>query len=59
MIIRNDIPIEWDTNDMREAASLLAGITKIEAENIIGTLLAKKQINKKRYGMKFDSLKIV
>ena len=44
---RNDIPIEWDTNDMREAASLLAGITKIEAENIIGTLLAKKQITKK------------
>ena len=33
---RGEIPIEWDNNDIREAASTLAGVTRIEAENVIG-----------------------
>lgn len=43
---RNDIPIEWDDADIREAASLLAGVTRIEAQNVIAALIAKKIIKK-------------
>ena len=31
---RKEIPIEWDNSDIREAASALAGVSKIEAENV-------------------------
>jgi SpoVK/Ycf46/Vps4 family AAA+-type ATPase len=43
---RNDIPIEWDNADIREAASMLAGVTRIEAENVIAALIANKCIKK-------------
>lgn len=43
---RSEIPIEWDNNDIREAASTLVGATKIEAENVIAALIANKQIKK-------------
>lgn len=43
---RNEIPIEWDNSDIREAASTLAGVTRIEAENIIAALIANKCIRK-------------
>ena len=43
---RNEIPIEWDNSDVREAASLLAGVTKIEAENVMAALIANKCIRK-------------
>lgn len=43
---RSEINIEWDNSDIREAASSLVGVTKIEAENAIATLIAKKSIKK-------------
>lgn len=43
---RNEIFIEWDDIDIREAASTLTGVTKIEAENVIAALIAKKEIKK-------------
>ena len=43
---RTEIPIEWDDSDMREAASTLAGVSRIEAENVIAALIANKQILK-------------
>ncbi|MDO4701947.1 MAG: AAA family ATPase [Erysipelotrichaceae bacterium] len=43
---RSEIFIEWDNNDIREAASTLAGVTRIEAENVIAALIANKTIKK-------------
>ncbi len=43
---RTEIPIEWDNTDIREAASTLAGVTRIEAENVIAALIANKSIKK-------------
>lgn len=43
---RNEIPIEWDNSDIREAAAMLAGVTRIEAENVIAALIANKSIKK-------------
>ncbi len=43
---RSEIPIEWDNTDIREAASTLAGVTAIEAENVIAALIANKCIRK-------------
>ncbi|MCL2664469.1 MAG: AAA family ATPase [Defluviitaleaceae bacterium] len=43
---RKEIPIEWDNNDIREAAALLAGVTRIEAQNVIAALIANKKIQK-------------
>lgn len=43
---RSEIPIEWDNTDIREAASTLAGVTRIEAENVIAALIANKCIRK-------------
>lgn len=43
---RSEIRIEWDNNDIREAASCLSGVTRIEAENIIAALIANKSIKK-------------
>ncbi|MGH2911968.1 MAG: ATPase, partial [Solirubrobacteraceae bacterium] len=37
---RGQIPVEWTEEDYRRASSILAGITKIEAENVVATLLA-------------------
>lgn len=43
---RNQFPIEWDAADEKQAAAILAGISRIEAENIIATLLANGRIAK-------------
>lgn len=43
---RSEIPIEWDNSDIREAASALAGVSKIEAENVMASLIANKRIKK-------------
>lgn len=43
---RNEIPIEWDNTDIRKAASTLAGVTRIEAENVIAALIANRCIRK-------------
>lgn len=43
---RREIDIEWDDTDIREAASALAGVTRIEAENVIASLIANKCIKK-------------
>ncbi len=43
---RNEIPIEWDNNDIREAAAMLNGVTRIEAENVMAALIANKCIRK-------------
>ena len=43
---RSEIPIEWDDSDIREAAATLAGVTRIEAENVIAALIANKSIKK-------------
>ena len=43
---RSEIPIEWDNTDIREAASMLAGVTRIEAENVMAALIANRRIKK-------------
>jgi SpoVK/Ycf46/Vps4 family AAA+-type ATPase len=43
---RNQIPIEWQDTDLREAASMLSGVTRIEAQNVIASLIANKEIKK-------------
>ncbi|AMV48233.1 AAA family ATPase [Paraburkholderia caribensis] len=43
---RADYRIEWDATDEKEAAAILTGISRIEAENIIATLLANGSIVK-------------
>lgn len=43
---RSQFSIEWDAADERQAAAILAGISRIEAENIIATLLANGGIKK-------------
>ena len=43
---KGGVPIEWGESEMREAAAILAGVTRIEAENAIATFLAKGSILK-------------
>lgn len=43
---RHSVRIEWDDNDVKEAASMLAGVSQIEAENVIADLLANQKILK-------------
>lgn len=43
---QSSMKIEWDANDIQVAAAILAGVSRIEAENIIATLLANGQILK-------------
>ena len=43
---RSEIPIEWEDREIREAASILSGVTTIEAENVMAALIAKKSITK-------------
>ena len=43
---RGQFPIEWDEADYAQAAGILTGVTRIEAENIIATLLAGGAIRK-------------
>lgn len=44
---RHSVSIEWNDDDIKEAASMLAGVTQIEVENVIADLLAYKKILKK------------
>ena len=46
---RHEIPIEWDNGDIREAASILSGVTSIEAENVIAALIANKCVRKSQF----------
>jgi len=41
---RSEIRIEWGPEEERKAAAILAGISQIEAENVIATLLANGSI---------------
>lgn len=43
---RQQIQIEWDDNDIREAAATLAGVTQIEATNVMSAILAKGVVKK-------------
>lgn len=43
---RGGMPIEWSDAELSEAAAILAGVTRVEAENAITTLLAKGSIVK-------------
>ncbi|HKG13374.1 MAG TPA: AAA family ATPase [Pyrinomonadaceae bacterium] len=43
---RGGIPIDWGEAELSEAATILTGVTRIEAENAIATFLAKGAITK-------------
>lgn len=43
---RGAMRIDWDQNDMRVASQLLAGVSQIEAENVIASLLANGRIDR-------------
>jgi SpoVK/Ycf46/Vps4 family AAA+-type ATPase len=43
---QRDISIEWDINDYKEAATILTGISRIEAQNVIASLIANRTIKK-------------
>lgn len=43
---RNTVRIDWDDNDIKEATSMLSGISQIEVENVIADLLANHKILK-------------
>ncbi len=44
---RAQIPIEWDRTDEKEAATILNGLSRIEVENVVATLLANGSIYKR------------
>lgn len=44
---RNKIPVEWDNSDLREAAAMLNGVSRLEAQNVIAALIANGCIRKK------------
>lgn len=41
---RSQVPIEWGEKEKQEAATMMAGISQIEAENIIATIAVKGSI---------------
>lgn len=43
---RGTMPLEWGDLELAEAAAILSGVTRVEAENAIATLLAKGSITK-------------
>jgi ATP-dependent 26S proteasome regulatory subunit len=43
---RGGTRIEWDDAELKEAATILAGVTRIEAENAIATLVVKGEVRK-------------
>ena len=43
---KNQISIEWEKNDFRDASTILSGISKIEIKNVIASLIAKQKITK-------------
>lgn len=47
---RTQMPIEWNSEDEKSAAAILTGLTRIEAENVIATLLVNRTIRKSDLG---------
>lgn len=43
---RGGMPIEWQDPELSEAATILAGVTRVEAENAVATLLATGAIRR-------------
>ena len=43
----NQIKIDWDDENMKEAATILTGISEIEIKNVLASLVAKGEIVKK------------
>uniref|UniRef100_UPI002628E0BA AAA family ATPase n=1 Tax=uncultured Brachyspira sp. TaxID=221953 RepID=UPI002628E0BA len=43
---KNSIKIDWDENDYREAAMTLTGISKVEIQNVIASLIASRHVKK-------------
>lgn len=43
---KRDISIEWENTDYREAATILTGVTRVEAQNVIASLIANRTIRK-------------
>ena len=43
---RKEIPIDWQEDEIKEAANILAGLTRMEVYNIIASLIANKKITK-------------
>jgi SpoVK/Ycf46/Vps4 family AAA+-type ATPase len=43
---KDSIPIDWEESDYKMAATILANMTKIEAENVLATQMAKASLTK-------------
>ena len=43
---QTSVLIEWDDSDYKKVASILNGLSKIEIQNIVATLIAKREIKK-------------
>jgi len=43
---KGSIPLDWDDSDYKMAATILANMTKIEAENVLATQMAKGSLTK-------------
>ncbi len=43
---RSQIPIEWGDEDIKEAASILVGASRIEAQNVVASLIANREVKK-------------
>ncbi len=43
---RNQIKIDWDSNDAKDAATILSGISEVEIKNVLASLVAKGEITK-------------
>ena len=46
MPYKDSIPIDWQESDYKMAATILANMTKIEAENVLATQMAKGSLTK-------------
>jgi len=56
---KGSIPIDWEETDFKMAATILANMTKIEAENVLATQMAKGSLTKddiKNLSMEKDKL---
>lgn len=56
---KGSIPIDWEDSDFKMAATILANMTKIEAENVLATQMAKGSLTKddiKSLSMEKDKL---
>lgn len=59
MPYKGSLPIDWDEGDYKMAATVLANMTKIEAENVLATQMAKGSLTKddiKNLSMEKDKL---